>query len=66
MIVRTSDSLWLELWVDLWAAWVSLQELAPPQISAEDAAKLIQTHWRKAGRYRSRTRHLYAESAKSI
>lgn len=42
------------------------EELAPPQISAEDAAKLIQTHWRKAGRYRSRTRSKTLDAMENV
>lgn len=40
----------------------SSEDPARRRINAEDAAKVIQSHWRKTGGQRSRTRNLNAES----
>ena len=37
-----------------WCEDVKCQESAPPTISAEEAAVIIQSHWRKAGHLKSR------------
>ena len=38
-----------------WCEDVKCQESAPPTISAEEAAVIIQSHWRKAGHLKSRS-----------